>query len=89
MTLATLLKMVLMLLAMFGITAPAATATKPAIRAYSIKSWAVTSFRRRAAIRRKVEESVRRFIVYYDNTLILQVIAQVCRSCGTNLWAKF
>ena len=30
---------VLMLLATLGINAPAATATKPAISAYSIKSW--------------------------------------------------
>ena len=32
-------KTVLMLLATLGISAPAATATKPAISAYSIRSW--------------------------------------------------
>jgi hypothetical protein len=37
MVLAILLKMVLMLVATLGMTAPAATATKPAIKAYSIK----------------------------------------------------
>src|ERR1700678_367997 len=38
MTLLTLLKILLMLLDTPGMIAPAATATKPAIRAYSIKS---------------------------------------------------
>ena len=37
--LATLENIVEMLVAMPGMMAPAATATKPAIRAYSIKSW--------------------------------------------------
>jgi len=32
-------KTVLMLLAIFGINAPAATDTKPAMSAYSIRSW--------------------------------------------------
>jgi hypothetical protein len=40
MTLDTLLKILLMLLETSGIIAAAATATKPAIRAYSIKSCA-------------------------------------------------
>jgi hypothetical protein len=39
MTLDTLLKILLMLLATPGIIDPAATATNPAMRAYSIKSW--------------------------------------------------
>ncbi len=39
MVLETLLKMVLTLVDMFGMIAPAATATKPAIRAYSIRSY--------------------------------------------------
>jgi len=38
MVLLILLKIVLMLLAMLGMIVPAAIATKPAIRAYSIKS---------------------------------------------------
>jgi hypothetical protein len=44
MTLETLLKMVLMLEETPGMIAPAATATKPAINAYSIKSWPRVSF---------------------------------------------
>ena len=47
-TLPTLEKMVLMLVATFGIMAPAATATKPAINAYSIKSWPRVSFQIRS-----------------------------------------
>jgi hypothetical protein len=43
-TLAILLKMVLMLVATPGMIAPAATATKPAISAYSIKSCPRVSF---------------------------------------------
>jgi hypothetical protein len=35
----TLLKMVLIEFATFGMVAPAATATNPAINAYSIRSW--------------------------------------------------
>jgi hypothetical protein len=42
--LATLLKIVLMLVATPGIIAPAATATKPAIKAYSMRSWPRVSF---------------------------------------------
>jgi hypothetical protein len=38
-TLPILLKIVLMLVATCGMIAPAATATNPAIRAYSIRSW--------------------------------------------------
>jgi hypothetical protein len=38
-TLDILLKILLMLVDTPGITAPAATATNPAMRAYSIKSW--------------------------------------------------
>ena len=38
-----LLKTVLMLFETFGIIAPAATATNPAIRAYSMRSWAWSS----------------------------------------------
>ena len=37
-------KIVLMLLATFGMMAPAATATKPAISAYSMRSWPRVSF---------------------------------------------
>ena len=37
-------KMVLMLVATPGMIAPAATATKPAIRAYSMRSWPFVSF---------------------------------------------
>jgi hypothetical protein len=44
MTLEILLKMVLMLLATLGIIAPAATATNPAINAYSMRSWPRVSF---------------------------------------------
>ena len=44
MTLEILLKIVLMLLATFGMIAPAATATKPAINAYSMRSWPRVSF---------------------------------------------
>jgi hypothetical protein len=40
----TLLKMVLMLVATPGMIAPAATATKPAINAYSMRSWPRVSF---------------------------------------------
>ena len=40
---ATFEKIVLMLLATPGMMAPAATATKPAIRAYSMRSWAWVS----------------------------------------------
>ena len=43
-TLATWLKMVLMLTAMPGMIAPAASATKPAINAYSMRSWPRVSF---------------------------------------------
>ena len=42
--LATLLKIVLMLVATPGMIAPAATATKPAIKAYSMRSWPRVSF---------------------------------------------
>ena len=38
-------KIVLMLVATFGMMAPAATATKPAIKAYSIRSCAWVSLR--------------------------------------------
>ena len=44
MTLAMLLKIVLMLVATLGMMAPAATATKPAIKAYSIRSCPRVSF---------------------------------------------
>ncbi len=44
MMLPTLLKMVLMELDTPGMIAPAATATKPAIRAYSMRSCAWVSF---------------------------------------------
>jgi hypothetical protein len=44
-TLATFEKMVLMLIDTSGMMAPAATATNPAISAYSIKSWPSVSFR--------------------------------------------
>jgi len=44
MTDAILLKIVLILEETPGIMAPAATATKPAINAYSIKSWPRLSF---------------------------------------------
>src|SRR5262249_30288690 len=40
----TSLKMMLMLLATPGMMAPAATATKPAIKAYSMRSWPRRSF---------------------------------------------
>jgi len=40
----TLLKTILMLLATPGMMAPAETATKPAINAYSIRSWPRRSF---------------------------------------------
>ena len=40
----TWLKITLMLLATPGIIAPAATATKPAINAYSMRSWPRLSF---------------------------------------------
>ena len=43
-TLLILLKMVLMEEDTLGITAPAATATKPAIKAYSMRSWPRVSF---------------------------------------------
>ncbi len=43
-TLLILLKIVLMLLATPGMIAPAATATKPAIKAYSMRSWPRVSF---------------------------------------------
>jgi hypothetical protein len=42
--LAILLKIVLMLVATPGMIAPAATATKPAIKAYSMRSWPRVSF---------------------------------------------
>ena len=41
-------KIVLMLSATPGITAPAATATKPAIKAYSMRSWACVSLQIRS-----------------------------------------
>ena len=44
---ATCEKIVLMLLAAPGMTAPAAAATKPAINAYSIRSWPLVSRRTR------------------------------------------
>src|SRR5579872_2607807 len=44
MVLAILLKIVLMLVATPGMIAPAATATKPAINAYSMRSWPRVSF---------------------------------------------
>ena len=44
----TLRNIVLMLDATFGMTAPAATATKPAIKAYSIRSCPRLSFQIRA-----------------------------------------
>jgi len=44
MVLAILLKIVLMLVATPGMIAPAATATKPAIKAYSMRSWPRVSF---------------------------------------------
>jgi hypothetical protein len=40
----TLLKIVLILVATPGMMAPAATATNPAIKAYSIRSWPRASF---------------------------------------------
>ncbi len=48
MTLETLLKTLLMLVATPGMIAPAATATKPAIRAYSMRSWACVSLQIRS-----------------------------------------
>ena len=48
MTLETLLKTLLMLVATPGMIAPAATATKPAIKAYSIRSWACVSLQIRS-----------------------------------------
>jgi hypothetical protein len=47
----TWLKMLLMLLETPGIIAPAATATKPAMRAYSMRSWPRRS--RQACMRRR------------------------------------
>jgi len=41
-------KIVLILLATFGMIAPAATATKPAINAYSMRSWPRVSFQIRS-----------------------------------------
>ena len=52
-------KMVLMLVDTPGRMAPAATATKPAIRAYSIMSWARVSFQ----IMRFHNSRFKRFIV--------------------------
>ena len=43
MVLATLLKILLMLTETPGMIEPAATATKPAIKAYSMRSWACVS----------------------------------------------
>ena len=48
MTLETLLKTLLMLVETPGMIAPAATATKPAIRAYSMRSWACVSLQIRS-----------------------------------------
>ena len=48
MTLRTFEKMVLMLVDTFGMMEPAATATKPAINAYSIRSWPRVSFQIRS-----------------------------------------
>jgi hypothetical protein len=46
--LATLLKILLMLVDTPGIIDPAATATKPAIKAYSMRSWACVSLQIRS-----------------------------------------
>jgi len=46
--LATLLKILLILVETTGIIDPAATATKPAIKAYSMRSWARVSLQIRS-----------------------------------------
>ncbi len=48
MTLPTLLKTLLILVETPGMIAPAATATKPAIKAYSMRSWACVSLQIRS-----------------------------------------
>ena len=69
-TLPTLEKMVLMLVATLGIMAPAATATKPAINAYSIKSWPRVSFQ----IRSCHTSFMTFFICIYPRVLIRSMV---------------
>jgi hypothetical protein len=63
-----LLKIVLMLVATPGMIAPAATATKPAIKAYSMRSWPRVSFQ----------------ILSFQTRLVIRVIFYVSFIPATN-----
>jgi len=66
---ATLLKIVLMLVANPGTTAPAATA-KPAIMAYSIRSWPLVSFHRRMRVVNRITLSIRGYISALNRSIV-------------------